>query len=215
MTETYVETQTGHRWRDPRPVWRALALFYGVEILVYLLFTLYGALVLSQAQYWLPPDLAVVADSASLALNRIAVPIFIICAGLTMALTYILIANAHALEPSTKLTKPAMAIASYFIPLICLFMPPAVMGQLWRATFGASGRQPHGIIALWWSAFLIAAFIGTWAAFAESSADASKLVRGQTLGFVSRIIAASTLLYIFSSIVSQQLLSQRSRPEAT
>lgn len=218
MTETYVETKPAHRWRDPRPVWRVLALFFGLATIVYLLFALYGALVVLQAQYWLPPELAVALDSSFLALNKVATPLFLMCAALTLVLTYILIANAHTLESGVNLTSPAMAIASYFIPIICLFMPPAMMGHLWRATFASSGRQPQGIIALWWGAFLISSLIATWAGIAgnaESALETTQLFGWQTLGFTARMIAAITLLYIFGSIVGQQMLHQKSHAVAT
>lgn len=211
MSETYTEVQSAHEWRDPVGFWRALLICYLAAIILYVVLGAGEALVLVLyfGDLTIDDRSATILEQCLTTLNQAALPIFVVCVVTTLALQYRLVANAHVLEPSTKLTGPVLAIASYFIPLLGFFMPPLIMAELWRATFGADGRKPKGAIALWWSALIIGTFTGMFANFADAASwaaprNAAKLYGASTISLLARAIAAGALLYIFGTLVKQQ-----------
>jgi hypothetical protein len=222
MSETYAEVSSSHEWRDPAWLWRLLVVGYMAAIA--LLITLGASEAFVLALYL---GAAPLSESAAQtfsqiveALNRLLPAVIVACAFVSLVLNYRLVANAHARKPATKLTGPVLAIAAYFIPLLSLFMPPLIMAELWRAAFGASGRQPNGAIALWWTAFLMSAFFGMLTMFADpmdwsDPGQAPRLLAISTASFATRVIAAGALLYIFGALVRQQREAPVTQPGST
>lgn len=217
MAETYTEVSGKHTWRDPTGPWRVLCVLYAIAIAIYL------ALCIAEATAWtvfaglfaIEPGAAAMFDQAVITLSSAVLPIYLVCAIATLVLTYRLVANAHAVGAPGSLTGPGMAVAAFIIPFVSLIMPPLVMGQLWRATFTAAGssRGPGGVIAFWWTAFLIGSFTGTYVLnatgglFGQTSpppAQLQNLLAVSAFSFLTRVIAASTLLYIFGALVKHQ-----------
>ena len=88
------------------------------------------------------------------------------------------------------------------------------MGSLWKAT-STNARGPNGLIAVWWTAFLISSFSGLavintsggfFANVAPSLDDGAmiNILSVSVVGFLTRAIAALTLLRIFSILVSRR-----------
>ncbi|MGE0742908.1 MAG: DUF4328 domain-containing protein [Hyphomonadaceae bacterium] len=211
MSETYEEVGSRHQWRNPTGLWRFLAVCYLIAIAIYALLGVAEALVLLLYLGRMTIDAANAAtvEHAVAILNQLIAPVFVVCATITLLLLYRLIANEHARGPSTKLTGPVLAVAAYFIPLLGFFMPPLIMAELWRASFGRDGRQPNGAITLWWTALIIGTFTAIFANYADAASwadprNAIKLYGASIISFIARSIAAGTLLYIFGTLVGQQ-----------
>jgi hypothetical protein len=223
MAETYTEVASKYELRDPKGFWRAVLVTYVIAI------GMYVAMAINEAAVWamysqlifFAPEQAAIFDQVMGALSIAVAPTYVVCAICTLLLLYRLVANAHARGTEEKLTGPGMAVGSYFIPFVSLIMPPLIMGQLWRATFGTdeAARKPQGAIGFWWTAFLMGNFIATYvggvtggmfsSAPPQLPADPRGLLALSGFGFVCRLAAAGTLLWIFGTLVKRQ------RPDET
>ena len=75
--------------------------------------------------------------------------------------------NAGILDPASMTVSPAMAVGSYFIPLVNLVVPCRAMAQIARASTGSIRG-----VAAWWSGQIASMFLGSAIGFMWG-ADAS------------------------------------------
>ena len=59
--------------------------------------------------------------------------------------------NAWILDPGTMKITPAMAVGSYFIPLVHFVLPCRAMAEIARASYGSTTG-----VAIWWTTQLVA-----------------------------------------------------------
>lgn len=206
MAETYAEGASKHTWRDPKLLWRFMLVAYVAAIITYLAIALNETLVwfLYAGLISIEQQPAQMIDAIAAVFNASIMPVYVVCAIATLLLLYRLVENVHALGAPEGMTGSGMAVASFFIPILSLFMPPNVMGKLWRARFQKTGRQPNGIIALWWTTFMISNVLGVVIsrAPADESAEAMQpLLVISAITFVCRALAAGTLLSIFGALI--------------
>jgi hypothetical protein len=201
-----------HTWRDPGLVWQMLRVAYVAAIALYLFMLLLEVVTLGAYVGWisLSYEQATLLDEMAVRSNNYPIIVFIVCGSLTIALTYRLAANSQN-------QNPGLASASYVIPFLNFVMPPIVIGQIWRDSFANSvaPQKPNGRIGAWWAAYLGATFTGlylrryTGGVFDDGPSDIplediGSVVAVSALGFFCRIVAASTLLWIFGTLVKQQ-----------
>jgi Domain of unknown function (DUF4328) len=128
---------------------------------------------------------------------------------------YLANVNVHALG-AQAVGGPAMAVAWYFIPIACLFMPYQSMREIWKAS-----RQPRDweIVAApatigWWWFFWIAGSIAAIAAFrlAAQEAPEGAVRAGEMLTTASDLltIPASLLLATIIAAITTMQKARRS-----
>lgn len=140
-------------------------------------------------------------------------PVFGACAVMTVLLTYRVFANAHARGADKRLTGPVLAAGSYFMPFLGLFLPPLMMGKLWRETFGENGAKPSGIIGFWWFALIFGGFTGVLVLNANAApGEEHRWFLLATVSFLLRAAAAASLRWCSrqSSNVSERRRSASS-----
>jgi len=206
MAETHNGVAGKHTWRDPTSLWRFMLAAYIPAIVTYLV------IVLNEIVVWflyaglisIEQEPAAMIDKVAAVFNLSILPLYVICAIVTLLLLYRLVENVHALGAPDGMTGSGMAVASFLIPIVSLFMPPNIMGKLWRAHFQKSGRQPNGIIAFWWTTFMVGNVMGVYLSMTplDQSPEAMQpLFVISAITFICRALAALTLLSIFGALV--------------
>jgi|GEM_PF-5413894 len=71
--------------------------------------------------------------------------------------------NSRILDPSIMAVSPGMAVGSYFIPFVNLYLPVKAMSEISRASFGSTPLVP-----IWWTLHLLSAVL-TWSAIRSDS----------------------------------------------
>lgn len=75
---------------------------------------------------------------------------------------YFAVDNLHDAGLSGLKARPAWSVASYFVPLANLFVPPGVMRELWNRSHGEDEWQAKaevGGVSIWWTGFLAGSLI--------------------------------------------------------
>jgi hypothetical protein len=69
---------------------------------------------------------------------------------------------------------PAWAVWSYFVPIACFFVPPAVMAEIWAVSHRA---KSGGLVGLWWLFVVVSALASevSWKAFVSAFRQPNKL----------------------------------------
>ena len=81
--------------------------------------------------------------------------------------------NVTALAPAEVRFKPGWAIGAWFVPILCIWRPKQIADDIWRV----SDLQPRlaaervsrigkttTVLALWWTLWIIGAFLGNFSA---------------------------------------------------
>jgi len=99
----------------------------------------------------------VVSLYASLALYAAYALLYVITSILFLKWVYRTYRNLRAFSGVEMKRSPAWAVWSYFVPIASLFIPPAVMEEMWVVSHrSASG----GLAGLWWLLVVVSNFVG-------------------------------------------------------
>ena len=90
--------------------------------------------------------------------------------------------NAWILDPGTMKITPAMAVGSYFIPLVHFVLPCRAMAEIARASYGSTTG-----VAIWWTTQIVAMVAGVAIGIAAGAE-----------GFVARPTLAEHLYLVWS-----------------
>ncbi len=108
--------------------------------------------------------------------------------------------------------SPAMAVGSYFIPLLNLVMPAQAMRELYKASVDPRDWEAVPVPALfgWWWAFWIAGNIAGVAVFRLATMDDAVV----TSGVVSKLAIASDAGTVAASLLLMRAIGLTSRLQA-
>jgi hypothetical protein len=65
--------------------------------------------------------------------------------------------NLQAFSGTTLNYTPTWAAASYFVPVVAIFVPPAAMSEIWTASHKSSTRS---LVPLWWTLVVLSSLTG-------------------------------------------------------
>jgi len=117
---------------------------------------------------------------------------------------YLANGNVHALG-AQSVGGPAMAVAWYFIPIACLFMPFRSMREIWKASCQPRDWEiaPAPATIGWWWFFWIAAGLAAIAAFRLAVDSAPETARAAEM-----LTTASDLLTIPASLLLARIIAR-------
>jgi len=155
--------------------------------------------------------------SAAYALtSALQVLAFVVTGVVVLRWIYLACANVHAFGAEGLGSRPGMAVAWYFVPVACLFLPFQSMREIWKAS-----RDPRdweavdgsSLLGLWWLGWVLGNAIGIVAfrlddsdRFPEASAYAEMLT---TASDVLTIVTSLLLARIIGRITTLQTESRQ------
>lgn len=108
---------------------------------------------------------AIASDSRQATIGLLYFVVFLATAVLFLRWTYLSNKNARALGSSDMEFTPGWSAGWYFVPIFWLWKPYQALKETFKASHPDSGEHwqeaPHpGIMPIWWSLWLISAFLG-------------------------------------------------------
>jgi hypothetical protein len=114
--------------------------------------------------------------------------------------------NATRLDPAGMTLSPAMAVGSYFIPFVNLYLPCKAMAQVAKASTGTTRG-----VAIWWGTQLGSALFGFAIGIIQSSATP---LRPGWLDHLYIVVSVLTLVAAWKLIMSITRAQMASRQDA-
>ncbi|MBK8975425.1 MAG: DUF4328 domain-containing protein [Planctomycetes bacterium] len=141
-------------------------------------------------------------------IELVDIGLFLLTAIVFLTWMYRAYSNLRALGARHLVNSPAWAVGGWFVPILNLVRPVQVMSELWRESLPADRSGSHGLLGLWWTAWLAANLVGltNLRAFgsAQTAAEWLRMTRVDQAASAAAIVAAVLAILVVRSVDRRQ-----------